>query len=148
MSRMAEASTTISAPPQRVLDQFLDVPAMCEWWNAARGIVEPRAGGAWAMAWEESAGGFRRVSTGIVADLHPAERLVLESFLSFHPGRPVLGPMRVEIRSEGLEMGTLLRVRQEGFGGGADWDWYHDEVVKGWPEALAAVKRSLEARGA
>jgi len=148
MSRMAEASSTISAPPELVLEQFLSVPAMCEWWGAARGLVEPRTGGAWAMAWDESSDGYRHVSAGIVADLVPAARLVLESFLYFHPGRPVLGPTRLEIRAEWLEMGTLLRVRQEGFGEGADWDWYHDVVVKGWPAALEAVQRSLEARGA
>lgn len=147
MSRVAEASTTISAPPQIVLQQFLSVPAMCAWWGATRGLVEPMPGGAWAMAWEAPGEGFRHVSTAIVADLHPAERLVLEGCLYFHPERPVFGPMRIEIRSEGLEMGTLLRVRQEGFGAGPDWDWYYGEVVKGWPSALEAVKRSLEARG-
>src|SRR5262245_11802135 len=148
MSRVAEACTTISAPPPRVLEQFLSVPAMCEWWGAARGLVDPQPGGAWAMAWEASPDGYRHISTGIVAAFHPGERLVLDRFLYFHPGRPVLGPMRIEIFAEWLEMGTLLRVRQEGFGEGADWDWYYAAVMKGWPAALEAAKRSLEARGA
>ena len=147
MSRLAEASATISAPSQRVLEQFLNVPAMCEWWGAARGLVDPKIGGVWAMAWEPSPQGYRHVATGIVTELLPAARLVLESFLYFHPERPVFGPMRVEILAEGLEMGTLLRVRQEGFGDGEDWDWYYDVVVKGWPATLEAVKRSLEAKG-
>jgi uncharacterized protein YndB with AHSA1/START domain len=147
MSRIAEASATISAPPERVLERFLNADAMCEWWGASRGLVVPERGGAWAMAWDGSPDGHR-VATGVIADVHPASRLVLESYVYFHPGRPVFGPMRVEIRAEGLEMGTLLRVRHEGFGEGPDWDWYHDTAVKGWPETLAAAKRSIESRGA
>jgi hypothetical protein len=110
--------------------------------------VDARAGGVWALAWEESPQGYRHVATSIVTELLPGARLVLDSFLYIHPERPVLGPMRVEILAEGLEMGTLLRVRQDGFGDGDDWDWYYDVVVKGWPVTLEAVKRSVEAKGA
>ena len=108
-------------------------------------LVEPKVGGTFAVAWNITTAGFGFVTTGVIGALEPERVLRMDSYTYFHPERPIFGGMTllVEARREGT--GSVLRVVQEGYRDGADWDWHHDAVTSAWPKVVQAVKRYVEA---
>lgn len=131
--REVQAEIVIAATPESTLEAFVSVPAMCQWWGAARGIVEKSPGGVWALVWAVSEAGSRYAMTGMVKAFRPGQLLYLEKVLYFSPERPILGPMEITVRVERGEGGTRLLARQTGYGDGPDWDWYYEAVLEAWP---------------
>lgn len=95
--RRVETTVRVEAPPETLIRAFIDVKAMGQWWGVDRGLVEPREGGAWALAWERSLGGFRYVTTGRIMSLDPGRRICIAELVYFSPERPVLGPMTLTV---------------------------------------------------
>ncbi len=143
--RHVETTVRVNAAPEAVLRAFTDVEAMRQWWGADRGLVEPREGGVWALAWERSAQGFKYVTTGRIASMEPGCRLCIADLVYFNPDRAVLGPMMLTVQVTAVDGGCLLTIRQDGYRDGPDWDWYRDAVSQAWPEVAKLVKRFVEA---
>lgn len=137
------ASIWTPAPAALAVARFVDVAAMREWWGVSRGLVEPRPGGVWALAWEPSPQGYRYVSTGVVARYEPGRELAIEKLLYFHPERSIIGPMRLGVTATAEGDGCRLTVRQDDYAEGDDWDWYHAAVTEGWPAALQLLEKHL-----
>ena len=57
--RTVQVELVIGAPPDRVLDAFVDTDALREWWDVDRGLIDAREGGVWSLAWDRSDKGFR-----------------------------------------------------------------------------------------
>lgn len=142
--RAVTATCNIEAPSTRVLEQFVDVEAMRRWWSVDRGLVEPRAGGLWALAWEVSPQGFRYVTTGTIDVYEPGRRLEIVDLVYFNPKRSVLGPMQLFVMVQPSEEGTRITVRQDGYQYGEDWDWYHEAATEAWLATLELLKQYLE----
>jgi hypothetical protein len=142
--RTVETRIRVAAKPEAALGAFLHVNAMREWWHVERGLVEPREGGVWAIAWECSEHGFKYVITGRLASVDLARRLVISEMLYFNPDRPVLGPMTLTVEAVPVENGCELAIRQEGYRDGSDWDWYYKAVSWAWPEVAKDIKQFLE----
>lgn len=145
--RSVKSSIEISTPPDRVLRAFVDVDMAKEWWGVDRGLIEPKPGGVWALAWERSDAGYKYSGTGIISSYIPGKELVIEKMVYFNPDRPLLGPMRVRHTVSTMGDVTTLTVIQDGYGEGPDWDWYYEAVVQGWPAALKLLKEYLEKIG-
>lgn len=45
------------------------------------------------------------------------------------------------------EGGSRMRVTQEGYQDGADWDWYYEAVRHAWPQVGREIVRYLETSG-
>jgi hypothetical protein len=143
---MREVRAAIGLPcaPEEALRLFLDPQWMRGWWGVSRALVEPHAGGAWTAAWEDGQGHYAYVSSGTVCEYVPGLRLLIERLVYMSPGRPILGPMRLEVYAESLDAGSQLTVRQTGYGDGEHWDWYYAAVVSGWPQALAFARQFMD----
>ena len=118
---------------------------MSAWWGVARGLVDPRPGGVWALGWELSPAGYRYVTTGRIVNFEPGARLLIADIVYFNPERPVLGPMQLSVTAAIAPGGCELTVRQDGYRDGPDWDWLYKAVVDAWPATLDALKVHLEA---
>lgn len=141
--RAVETKVEIAVSPEAAVRAFTELQAMQQWWHVERGLVEAREGGVWALAWERSEHGFKYVITGRIASLKP-RRLVITEMLYFNPDRPVFGPMSLTLEADPAASGCELTIRQDGYGEGADWDWYHKVVSWAWPEVAQDIKVYLE----
>lgn len=146
-TRKVSRSVQIQASEERVWRAFLEPEQMKQWWGAARGLVEERKGGVWAVAWGDSEQGYKNVVSGVLKSFQPNKRLRIEPLVYFNPERPVLGPMRLSLSVKEKEGRTRVSVRQDHYGEGPDWDWYYAAVVKGWKDTLGNLKQFLERQG-
>jgi len=135
------SSVWLPLSPPAALQQFLTVEAMQRWWKVARGLVEPRIGGVWALGWDLSTQGYHYVTTGIIAAYRPENELRIDQLVYFSPDRAILGPMRLKLEVVPEQEGSRLTVVQDGYLTGSDWDWYYDAVSQGWPMALEMLRR-------
>lgn len=143
--RTVQADIELAVAPEQAIQTFLDVPALQAWWGVERALVQPCEGGLYALTWNVSEAGFGFVTTGIIVDLDPAARLRIEKYTYFNPTRDILGPMTLDMEAlPGGEGRTLLRVTQDGYREGADWDWYYASVLEAWPVVLDSIKAYLE----
>jgi len=142
--REVRAEIRINAPADRCLQGFINVETMRQWWGVDRGLVEPKPGGMWALAWERSEHGFRYVSTGRIKAYSSGKYLDIENLVYFNPDHVVFGPLRLTILVKTKNGGTHLSLVQDGYGEGPEWDWYYDAVLHAWPRALEALKKFLE----
>jgi uncharacterized protein YndB with AHSA1/START domain len=139
-----ETTVRVAAPPEALIRAFIDVEAMGQWWGVDRGLVEPREGGTWALAWERSPAGFKYVTTGRIMSLEPGRRICIAELVYFNPERPVLGPMTLTVEVAAVEGGSDVTIRQEGYQDVSDWNWYYDAVRVAWPEVAKSLKRYAE----
>jgi uncharacterized protein YndB with AHSA1/START domain len=142
--RNFETTVRVGAPPKALIRAFIDVEAMRQWWGVERGLVEPREGGVWALAWDRSPEGFKYVMTGRIISLEPGRRLRIADMLYFNPERAVLGPMTLIVEVASVAGVCEMTIRQEGYQDGLDWNWYYDAVRSAWPEVAKSVKRYAE----
>ncbi|HET7873131.1 MAG TPA: SRPBCC domain-containing protein [Terriglobales bacterium] len=142
--KAVETTVHVAASPEAALQAFLQLEAMQKWWGVERGLVEPREGGVWALAWERSEHGFKYVITGRISSLQPGRQVVITEMLYFNPERPVLGPMSLTITATRASGGCDLTIRQDGYRDGPDWDWYYKVVSWAWPEVAKDIKSYLE----
>ena len=107
--------------------------------------MQAYAGGLYALAWDISTRGFRYVTTGIVRKYVAERVLTIDHYSYFNPERPIFGPMRLRVyAAQRTGGGCSLLVIQDGYGDGADWDWYYKSVRSAWPRALRALRQHLK----
>jgi len=134
------------APPDRVLQAFLDEGDLEAWWKTTRTLVEPEKGGLWAIAWDDWGEAKTHHSwTGVIRELS-ADRLVVSPMLMTEPGMPLLGPMSLAVYVEAAEGGGAnITVTHSGYGYGDHWDAMYELVVAGWDHVLGDMADWFEA---
>jgi uncharacterized protein YndB with AHSA1/START domain len=142
--RKVARSIQIQAEPRRVLNAFLELVELKQWWGVSDGLVEARKGGVWTLVWRHDTGGYRYAVSGVIKSLAPEKRLRIEPLVYMNAERTILGPMRLSLALSGKEGRTRIRVRQDGYQQGAEWDWTYQAMQTGWTEALKNLKRYLE----
>src|SRR5687767_13285007 len=95
--RLVAASIDIRAKPEKILPAFLNQDQLQAWWGVERSLIEPKAGGLYTLAWNISEHGIKYISSGIIAELIPAEYLMIRNFVYLNPDKKILGPMELEI---------------------------------------------------
>ncbi len=142
--RTVQAHIAVDASRQRALQAFLDPADLLGWWGVERALVEPRGGGVYALAWGVTPHGFRYVVTGVIRVYDPDHELRIEQYTYFNPERPILGPMRLTVTADARETGgSNVKVIQDGYRDGSDWDWYFEAVRAAWPVALRSLQDYL-----
>ncbi len=140
------AEIFIAAPPARVFQAISDPNQIPRWWGqeglyrVAKSMADVRPGGKWRSE-GVGADGTTFYVEGEYLEVEPPTRLVHTWFGSFHPQRTVvhweLTPQTVNAlhpsgpRKSGV--GTLVRVRHEGFAGDVKSAADHGE---GWKRVL------------
>jgi uncharacterized protein YndB with AHSA1/START domain len=146
-SRKVECDISIKAKPASIIAAFMEAEALKKWWNVDRSMIEPTPGGVYLLAWNAGPSAFGYVTTGIIGEYEAHTKLVIEKFCYLNPEKPVLGPMTISIRVEKENNGTICHLCQDGYGEGADWDWYYHAVHGAWPVVLKSLKAYLERKG-
>jgi uncharacterized protein YndB with AHSA1/START domain len=148
-----EASIVIHARPARVLRAFLEQKDLAVWWQVERSVVMARPMGTYVVDWgttpdsDELLGPLGGAFQGTVMEYQEGRELFVAD-ACWHPpvGMPI-GPMALEVRCEPQGRGgiTALKVRQSGENEGDRWARYFEIISAGWPQALEALQRHLEA---
>jgi hypothetical protein len=141
--RSVRAEVSIRATGKDALDGFLHVEWMKAWWGVNRGLVDPRKGGVWAATWDSEG---QAVWTGRIKTINRREGFALDNVLYFDRRRPIFGPMTLAFAVREGAGRSRLRVVQDGYGEGPDWDWYYNLVATNWPLALEKLRVFLESR--
>lgn len=141
------AQVRIRASAERVWAALVEPEQIKQWWDASETVIEPRKGGAWAVAWGGAGQGYRSVASGVIRSLKPPQRLRIEPLVCFSADSKVPGPMRMSFSV--AEKGGLTRVivRQEPIGDASQWESYAQEAVAAWRQILENLKRLLEETG-
>lgn len=144
--RSVESSIEIRTSPERALQAFADEKDLRHWWKASKVMVNPHAGGVYALAWQLDSPEIRYVITGVVRFYVPGKELLINNLVYInHEKRSVFAPMELYITaSRSGEHSCVIRLVQSGYLYGSDWDWYYDSVQSGWPYALGLLKEFLE----
>jgi uncharacterized protein YndB with AHSA1/START domain len=143
--RKVQVEFEVRAMPERVILAFLELEALRAWWRVERALVEPKVGGVYALAWGITDQGFQYVTTGILGALDPARLLRIDHYTYFHPERDILGPMTLTVEAEPRVDGhAVMRITQDGYQRGSDWDWYYEAVRQAWPQVGKDIVRYLE----
>ncbi|TDJ32729.1 MAG: SRPBCC domain-containing protein [Gammaproteobacteria bacterium] len=139
-TRSVEATTTISARPEEVLDAFLDDDALKAWWKVSRSLVERKAGGIWSITWDDwGPEKTQHAWIGVIEEITP-DRLVVGHLIMIEPDMPLLGPMQLEITVKPDDGGSVLAVSHRGYGYGDHWDSIYEAVVQGWDHVLGDME--------
>jgi uncharacterized protein YndB with AHSA1/START domain len=137
------AQVKIRASAERVWAALVEPDQIKQWWGAGEAVIEPRKGGAWAVAWGGGQG-YRSVACGVIRSIAPVKRLRIEPLVCFSTDSQVPGPLRMSFSV--AEKGGLTRVivRQEPIGDAPQWESYAQEAVTAWRQILENLKRLLE----
>lgn len=143
---------TIAAPAARVLAAFVDSRDLAAWWQVARSVTVARPLGAYAVEWastdyhDQVLGPLGGAFHGTVMEFQPGRELFVADAFWHPPEGDPIGPMALEVRcaAEGTTL-TRLTVRMSGHDEGPRWQRYFRVMAAGWPRALEALKRHLEA---
>lgn len=145
--RTIETTVIIPASPERVLRSFIDADDLRGWWRVSRSLVEARPGGVWSVTWDDyGEEKSQHAWVGVVEEAGP-RRLRIGNLVMIEPGRPLFGPLQLEIVVAPANGGTSLTVHHRGYRSGGDWDWIHDTVVKGWQHVLGDMQRWFQREG-
>ncbi len=132
------------APAQ--LFALLHTPsAIRQWWGAARVVVLPKAGGAWAAAWGEAEDDPDYVAVATIGEFDPPRRMVLTNYRYGAKSGPLPfdADFVIEFAVAPDSQGSLLRVTQDGFPIGAEADKFYAGCGKGWRDTFAGIRRYL-----
>jgi len=132
VGRTVEKEVFVAVSPERAFRAFTDKTEL-ERWFAIEVEIDLRNGGHWHFQWTNDA------ATGTFIEVDPPRRLVME----WHNAAP-LGNTICTIEFTPESDGTLIRLRDSGYGQGDDWDAIYDGVNGGWGTALGDLKRWLE----
>lgn len=133
--KRVQRQVTVAAPPDVVWEAISDAEQLRRW-LPLDASVEPGVGGKVTLSWGP---GMEGTSTIEVWDV--GERLLLAEEL---PGES--GPVRValDLRIEGAEGGTVLRLVHSGFSPDDDWADFVETLDSGWQYFLLNLKHYLE----
>lgn len=140
-TRTVETNVIIAASPERVLRAFVDRGDLQGWWQVSRSLVQEHPRGVWSVVWDDYGDAKTQHSwVGLVEEISP-RRLRIGHLVMIEPGRPLFGPLELEIVVEPAEGGTSLTVYHRGYRSGKHWDWMHDVVVQGWDRVLGDLQQ-------
>lgn len=139
-TRTVETKVLIAASPERVLRAFVDSDDLEGWWKVTRSLVQQRPGGVWSVVWDDyGEAGTQHAWVGVV-DAMSSRHLRITHLVMIEPGRPLFGPLQLDIVVDSADGGSLLAVYHRGYRSGEDWDWIHDTVVSGWSHVLGDLQ--------
>jgi uncharacterized protein YndB with AHSA1/START domain len=142
-TRTVKTQVLVAASPERVLRSFVDKDDLEGWWKVSRSLVQERTGGVWSVVWDDyGEAGTQHAWVGMVEEVSP-RHLRIGNLVMIEPGRPLFGPLELDVVVAAADGGSTLIVYHRGYQSGEDWDWMHDTVVKGWKHVLGDLQEWL-----
>ena len=142
-TRSVDTTKEMPAPPNEVLQAFLDGADLKAWWKVSRSLVEPKAGGIWSIAWDDyGEEKTHHAWIGVIEEIS-ADRLFVGHLVMIEPDMPLLGPMQLEISVAADGAGSALTVSHRGYRYGEHWDEMYRIVVQGWDHVLGDMREWL-----
>jgi uncharacterized protein YndB with AHSA1/START domain len=142
--RTVRCSIAIAAPPSRIFQALVEPRDLKKWWGANEAIITARKGGTWSLGWHAFEQENFYATTASIHRIVPTRELQLTGLMYFRPDMKPLGPMKLSFRLKRKGEGTLLTVRQSGYGKGKHWDLYYGALRDGWEESLWSLKKYIE----
>jgi uncharacterized protein YndB with AHSA1/START domain len=139
-TRTVETTVHVVASPQRVLRSFVDPHDLQGWWKVSRSLTQARPGGVWSVTWDDYGPEKTHHAWVGTVEAVTSDRLSIGHLVMIEPGRPLFGPLQLEIVVEPDEDGTALTVYHRGYQAGEHWDWMHDTVAAGWQHVLGDMR--------
>jgi uncharacterized protein YndB with AHSA1/START domain len=139
-TRSVNTTATVSAPPEKILQAFLNDGDLKSWWKVSRSLVEQEVGGVWSITWDNwGPEKTQHAWVGVIETLTP-QTLVVGHLVMIEPGVPLMGPMQLEIAVEPVPAGSIVTISHRGYGYGDHWDSMYDLVVRGWDHVLGDMQ--------
>jgi uncharacterized protein YndB with AHSA1/START domain len=140
-TRTVKSSVEIPMTPERALQAFIRSDDLHKWWRVSRSMVDPQPGGLWSVVWDDYGDNeTNHAWIGVVEDVS-STRLLIKNLVMIEPGRPLFGPLQLEIVTTPVPDGhSQLTVYHRGYQYGDDWDWMHDTVTTGWKHVLSDLR--------
>lgn len=115
------------------------------WWSASQAIVIPRVGGVWVATWGEDVDHPEFISSAIIKEFVPGEKLVLGDYQYVSPdgGLPFEADFETMFKLAEVGEGIELTVDQVGFPGDSIADEYYVGCEQGWKNTLDALEKFL-----
>ncbi|MBK8954155.1 MAG: SRPBCC domain-containing protein [Saprospiraceae bacterium] len=142
--RKVEVQIEIACTPAEVISCFLEPEHLQKWWGVERTLIDKKIGGMYLLAWQISEAGIKYISSGIIESFDPGSKLVIGNYVYMNPEKNFLGPMTLSIEAEIATVGCKLKVCQDGYGEGSEWDWYYEAVLHAWPVVIQTFKNYIE----
>lgn len=143
--RAVRGEIDIAVRAMAVTQALTDVAQMQQWWGVTQGLVEERADGLWAVAWDlPDDGPGQVVLSGTIRSLRHSSHLHLQRMVYARAQSALLGPVSLVFEARERGTSTHLTLTQEGFGTGPEWEAYRDRALASWPRDLARLKAFLE----
>jgi uncharacterized protein YndB with AHSA1/START domain len=139
-TRTVATTVHVAASPDRVLRSFVDPGDLQGWWKVSRSLTQARPGGVWSVTWDDHGQEKTQHSWVGIVEAVESDRLSIDHLVMIEPGRPLFGPLQLEIVVKPEEDGTSLTVYHRGYRSGEHWDWMHDTVVAGWRQVLGDMQ--------
>jgi len=140
---------SFQASPEELFRHLLTPSSIRNWWSAARAVIVPKSGGAYALAWGDSEDEPDYTSVATIRDFEPGRRFVLHDYRydSKFGDLPFDADFVVEFLVEPHPDGASLRVTQDGFPGGPEGDEFYAGCQQGWSDTFAGIRRFLGEQG-
>lgn len=93
-----------------------------------------------------SATGMKYISTGVIKEYIPAQKLHVGDYMYLSTEQPFLGPLNLIVEATAADNEAILQLQQGPYpeGGGEHWNWYYEAVNNAWPKVLHTLKQYLE----
>lgn len=142
--RKVEVKIAVKAEPVEVIDAFMDLEKLKEWWGVERALIKTHVGHPYVLTWLIGQEGFGYVTSGIVELYDRNAEIKIRDMVYLNPQRSILGPMSLTVRAEKNYSATQVYLCQDGYQSGEDWNWYYAAVKEAWPETMQKLKNYLE----
>ncbi len=132
-------SSLIRASPEKVYDAFATGTGLDSWFTSGS-EVDARPGGTIKFSWKDwGPDKYTQVSKGRVLEAERGKRFVFQ----WSPDNPTY-TTTIEIDLEGIDEGTILRLREHGFRNTPSGRAAMAECAAGWGEAVTLLKFFVE----
>jgi uncharacterized protein YndB with AHSA1/START domain len=137
---------SLNSNPDIVFDALLKPGMIQKWWSAKSAIVNPEAGGIYAVTWGEDINNPDYISAAKIAQLDKPNRILLTEFQyrSKDGPLPFEADLVVEFILKPESNGTLLTVCQRGFPDHKQADEFYNGCVQGWIDTMTSFRNTIE----
>ena len=134
---------TLPVSPERVFALLHTPSAIRSWWQAARAIVLPEAGGLWCATWGDAEDDPDYITAATIEVFEPPRRMVLSDYRYFAKSGPQ--PFEADFTLEFLITahpdGAILKVTQDGFPIAPVADAFYAACEKGWADTFEGIRK-------
>jgi uncharacterized protein YndB with AHSA1/START domain len=131
-------------PPERMFKVLTTPAAIRSWWGASTVVIDPRKGGSWVTATNDSGKSSEYINSFEILEFDPPSRMLLGGG-KYYAGQnwPIRTNMTTEFIVEPTPPGCVLRIVQELSPADPLLEDYFDACVLGWQNSFEGIRNYL-----